>query len=222
MGDFRRLSEGELARLPEGELIEYAIEARLEGERESASLALSIFAFGMEDAVRAFVRARLGSHGDTAIEEVAERALEDAIRSIDTLSGLTPQEARGFVFTIARRRIADHLRRGRPGTDSLDGGGEAERGALPDGLRVAGDAAAVETTLVVRELVAELRGAHREVVELNVLSGYSARETVDLIDRRNGGRSDDSMTEPNVHQIASRFRKLLRARLEAGAGGVWG
>jgi hypothetical protein len=57
------------------------------------------------------------------------------------------------------------------------------------------------------------------VVEDCVLLGYSAREAVERVASRFDGESDDSMTEQNVHQICSRFRKDLRARLEAGAGG---
>jgi len=43
--------------------------------------------------------------------------------------------------------------------------------------------------------------------------GYSARETVERLRGREPGPADDSLTEDNVHQIASRFRKQLRARL---------
>lgn len=211
---FPRLEDHQLARLGDPELIDYVVAAREAGDEDAARLGLRIFAFGMEEVVRAFIRSRLASHGDAAVEEVAERTLEDAIRSIASLAGRTPEEARAFVFRIGRRRIADHLRRGRARTESLDDevtGGTAAALGSEDGL------AAAETTLVIDELIGELRGDHRAVVELNVLSGYSARETVELIRGRDVGDPDDSMSEQNVHKIASRFRRDLRSRLAPSA-----
>jgi DNA-directed RNA polymerase specialized sigma24 family protein len=213
MSAFRQLDETELAKLDDGELVDYAIAAREAGRREEATVALRIFAFGMEDALRAFVRARLDSHGDVVIEEVAERALEDAIRSIETLRGRTAAEARGFVFKIARLRIADYHRRGRVEATPLDPDeGGAGEGA---GLSTDGEAAAVDTRVLVEETMASLRPDHRAVVEQFVLRGDSARETAEDVASRFDAGPDDSMSEQNVHQIASRFRKELRARLEA-------
>ena len=204
MASLRPLSDTELARLGDDELVAYALRARASGDGDAADLALQIFAFGLEDALRAFVRSRLDSHGDAAIEEVAERALEDAIRSIRGLRGETAPEARAFVFKIARLRIADFHRRGRVRTAPLDAGAEAG----------GSDAAAIDTGLLLEGTLAELRPDHKLVVEHFVLSGYSARETAELVRRRLDGRADDSMSEQNVHQIASRFRRDLRARLE--------
>ena len=120
MPAFRPLDETMLQDLDDAALIAYILDARGAGDRGSAEIALKIFAFGMEDAVRAFVRGRLDSHSETEIEEVIGRALEDAIRSISNLRGSTPQEARGFVFKIARLRIADFHRRGRLPTTPID------------------------------------------------------------------------------------------------------
>jgi RNA polymerase sigma factor (sigma-70 family) len=216
MAGFRSLEEGELARLDDDGLIAYALDAREAGEGDQALLALQIFAFGMEDRLRAFVRSRLDSHGDTVIEELTERALEQAIGSIDRLRGRTAAEARAFVFTIARRRIADYHRSARsqagvaeaePAADQSWGEGEETRTSESD---------AVEATIVIEEAMADLRPDHRAVVERCVLMGFSARETADDVASRFEGQSDDSMSEQNVHQICSRFRKDLRGRLEAG------
>jgi RNA polymerase sigma factor (sigma-70 family) len=221
MGGFLRLTETELAELDDSELIEYVVGARAAGAPEEAGMALKIFAFGMEEPVRAFVRSRLRDQGDSAVDEIVGRSLESSLGSIESLAGSTPQEARAFVFKIARRRIADFHRKGRPPVSSLDDdpGGTAP---VPDGLRVADESGEVETSILIEELLAELRDDHRAVVELNVLSGYSARETADLVASRNGAGPDDSMTEQNVHQIASRFRKELRSRLEADVNTVSG
>jgi RNA polymerase sigma factor (sigma-70 family) len=216
MGAFRSLNEAELAKLDEGELVAYALAAREAGAGEEALTALRIFAFGMEDALRAFVRNRLDSHGDTVVEEVAERALEDAIRSIDTLRGTTAAEARAFVFRVARRRIADFHRSARGEVTHVGVSQEGE-GQEPGGghLRDESEADAIDTSIVLRQAMEELRPDHRIVVERCVVMGYSARETVEHLASRFDGEFDDSMTEQNVHQICSRFRKELRARLEA-------
>lgn len=213
MGTFRRLGELELAALGDGELIEYAVTARGAGDAAAALLALSIFAFGMEPAVRAFVRNRLSSHGNAVVDEIAERTLEDAVRSVGSLVGSTEREARAFVFRIARRRIADYLRRDRPAEEPLDDSEDGEPERIPDALRVEDGAGEVETHMFVNELLQSLRPDHRTVVELHVLMGHPARKTVERLRSRDRGPADDSITEQNVHQIASRFRRQLRARL---------
>ena len=220
MAGFRRLEEGELAGLDDGELVAYALEARGAGEGDQALLALQIFAFGMEDRLRAFVRSRLDSHGDTVIEELTERALEQAIGSIDRLRGRTAAEARAFVFTIARRRIADYHRsaRGQAGVATGEQTVEEHAGGGEDGSTDEADA--VEARILIDEALAELRPDHRAVVERCVLMGLSARETAGEVASRFEGQSDDSMSEQNVHQICSRFRKDLRLRLEAGERGA--
>jgi DNA-directed RNA polymerase specialized sigma24 family protein len=219
MGDFRRLQEAEIAQLGEDRLIEHAVRARAAGDREQELLALRVFAFGMQDALLAFVRNRLDSHGEAVIEEIAERALEDAIRSVQSLRGGSLGEARAFVFQIARFRVVDYHRSGAVRPSPL-GGGEGELDAAElDSLRVEGEDDAVGSVLVLREAIAELRPDHRAVVEDCVLLGYSAREAAERVASRVEGESDDSMTEQNVHQICSRFRKELRARLEADPGG---
>lgn len=217
---FKSLSESELARLDDDPLIAYAVEARDAGESEAMTLALQIFAFGMEDALRACIRNRLDSHGDAVIEEIAERALEDAIRSILNLRGETAPEARAFVFKIARFRIADFLRSGKVDETPIEVAQQAQLGRTPGtaghepGLQDDGEIERADVSLVLREALFGLRADHRVAVELFVLDGYSAREAAELANRRLGGESDDSMTEQNVHQIGSRFRKELRARLE--------
>lgn len=225
MAMFKRLGESELAGLDDDLLIAYAIEARSAGETETAKLALQIFAFGMEDALRAYVRNRMDSHGDAVIEEVAERALEDTIRSILNLRGETAPEARAFVFKVARFRIADYLRSGRVDETPIEVAQEGQLGRTPgtsrheESLQDSGDIDRADVSLVLREVLVELRPDHRAAVELYVLDGYSAREAAELANRRLGGESDDSTTEQNVHQIGSRFRRDLRARLEeAGRG----
>jgi RNA polymerase sigma factor (sigma-70 family) len=215
--------EAELIRLDDDELIAYAINHREAGDDAGADCALKIFAFGMEGPLRAFVRNRLDSHGDSVIEEVAERALEDAIRSITALRGHTSAEARAFVFRIAKLRIVDYHRKGRVETTPLeDLVAEGDAGPSSGAIRSEGEADLVATSLLVDDALAELRPDHQAVVKLYVLMGCSARETADQVRSRFRGPSHDPMSEQNVQQIGSRFRKDLRARLEQAEEGAVG
>jgi DNA-directed RNA polymerase specialized sigma24 family protein len=54
--------------------------------------------------------------------------------------------------------------------------------------------------------MATLRPDHQHVVDLVVFEDQSAAEAA---------RALDGMTEANVHQIVSRFRRALRSELEA-------
>jgi RNA polymerase sigma factor (sigma-70 family) len=216
MEAFRQLGEAKLAELSDEELIEYVLAARGAGDQPAATLALQIFASGMEARVRAFVANRLDSHGDVVIEEVAERTLADAIRSIGTLRGASAGEACAFVYKIAHLRVIDFHRSGRVSTTPLevDWGDGPQLHPEVAAAGVDGEADAIDTTLVIRECLDDLREDHRAVVELSVFEGRSARETAEEVNSRFDGRFDDSMSEQNVHQIASRFRKDLRERLE--------
>jgi RNA polymerase sigma factor (sigma-70 family) len=161
----------------------------------------------------------MGSHGDAVVDEITERALEDAIRSIARLRGETAEEGRAFVFKIARLRIADFLRKGRLAADSIDDGDGAGPSDRQGELSVGDGADAIDTKLVIDQALEGLRPDHREAVELFLVSGYSARETAEKVGSRFDGSGDDSMSEQNVNQIVSRFRKDLRARLtEEGSG----
>ena len=214
-----RLGESELAALGDDELVEYAVTHREKGDADEAKLALMIFAFGMEAPVRAFVRNKLDSHPEAVVDEIAERALEDAIRSIGDLRGSTGAEARGVVFKIARLRIVDFHRKGKVDTTRLEdllAGGDGG----PSGTD--GEDDLVGTWLLIEEALGEMRADHRAVVELFVLAGHSARETASIVKRRFPEADDDSMSEQNVHQIGSRFRRDLRARLELAEQGTVG
>lgn len=211
---YRPIDEAGLARLDDPGLIDQALAARAAGDEAQAELALKIFAFGLEAPLLAFVRNRMGSHGDAVVEEVTGRALEDSIRSITRLRGTTAEEGRAFVFKIARLRIADFLRKGRFQSNSIDdegSGGPMDRHA---GMAVEDIADAIDTKLLYEQALQGLRPDHREAVELFLISGYSARETAEKVGSRFNRSGNDSMSEQNVNQIVSRFRRDFRARLD--------
>lgn len=212
------LGEPELAKLDDATLIERALAAREAGRWEEAREALRIFAFGMGDAVRAFVRNRLDSQGESVVDEVAERALEDAIRSIHNLRGRTAAEARAFVFKVARLRIVDFHRSRRLEMTPLGAGGEGDTAAdTAPRLQVESVAEGVHAHLLLEQAMEGLRRDHRDVVAMFVLLGYTARETAEHLSARAEGPAAHRISEQNVHQIGSRFRRDFRRRLVAGS-----
>jgi RNA polymerase sigma factor (sigma-70 family) len=202
------------------ELIAYAIEAREAGDWAEARDLLRIFVLGMQDAVRAFVRRRLPLHGESIADEVAERAIEDAILSIEGLRGQTVGEARSFVFTIARLRIVDFHRSRRPELTPLLASDDGERDGAGGaaGHPVEGEADAVLTSLLFEQAMEALRGDHRDAVAMFVILGYTAQETADRLAARAEQPAECRISEQNVHQIGSRFRRDLRRQLVAAAG----
>ena len=100
---------------------------------------------------------------------------------------------------ITARRIADHFKGKRVDVMALPDSDDDE---APFGRDPAEDpeVGAVETGMVVDQLMGELNPDHQRVVEL-CLRSYPAADVCQQV---------VGMTEPNVHQIASRFRARLR------------
>jgi DNA-directed RNA polymerase specialized sigma24 family protein len=69
------------------------------------------------------------------------------------------------------------------------------------------DTGEIEVRDAIERVMARLRPEHRNVVDLVVFEGRSAADA---------GRAVRGMTETNVHQVVSRFRRALRGELEAG------
>jgi RNA polymerase sigma factor (sigma-70 family) len=150
----------------------------------------------------------------TDADDVVAEIFISAIRSV--FSGATPAELRAWLLTITKRRIADYHRSGglAAGFELIDptGGDEDERRAGPEATDE-GEIGRLEVELVTERMIAGLSDGHRRVVELYVLEGRSAQDVCERINGQHGGSGADPMTEPNFHQIASRFRAALRAAL---------
>lgn len=183
---FRPRAQHDLERLDDDALIAYMREAGAAGH-ESARLALAMLAYGYRSRVRARVSMKVP---DQDVDDVTDEILAKAMSS--TFDGSHGGQFGSWMNTITRRSIADYHRRG-PGrvkADPLD-----ERDAVP-----AGDE--VETGDALARTVAALNPEHRRVIEL-WLSGYGAQEI-------------DGVSDANVHQIVSRFRRALRGQLGLG------
>lgn len=154
---------------------------------------------------RAIVRARVALRiPPEYIEEVTQEALLRAFGA--TFSGSSYGEFRAWLNTIVKRTIADwHRRRKRrPKETVLPGEHPDSEDVWGAELASEDETGAVELDMVVEQVLSELNETHRRVVELNVLGAMSAAEVCGRV---------DGMSEDNVAQIASRFRKRLRETL---------
>lgn len=231
MSSFRELSEQELVGLSPEELLAYAARARAAGADGAAIGALRLLAFGLEPVVRAFISARIGDMDSQLVEEVIETAIFDAIRAAPSFEGATLPQFRAFAFTIARRRIADFHRRDRVrvGADErkvqvtpLEREGPAGEVLIHERPVADPAEAVIESTVFTDTLSAVENDVHRAVILIERFADPPHAEIAERVNRQFGLADGDLMSEDNVNQICSRFRKRFRQALddsgEAGNG----
>jgi RNA polymerase sigma factor (sigma-70 family) len=224
MSDFRPLTESDLlARTPE-ELIAYHHEARRLGRHDEARTALAILAWGFRERVEFWVSRKVPKED---VEDVVDEVIESALRS--SFDRGTPGQFGAWLRRIAQRRVADYhaaesrrpdqvpLPEEHEGSDEIWGAG----GEVPDPMQE------VVEMSVVEQALRELSEVHRRVVELAGSQdlGFEQRtgkETARLVNDQLSVQMDDPMTETNVHQILSRFRKRLAELLDDAGGGGGG
>jgi RNA polymerase sigma-70 factor (ECF subfamily) len=125
---------------------------------------------------------RLGP-GDPAVDDVAQEALVAAASTIARLRGDTEGELVAWMLTIARHKVADHLRRNATrATDPIEGlPADPAGGVSPE------DVVAADTRrAAVRQALASLTAEQEEIVVLKFVMGYS-NEEVAAITRRTVG-----------------------------------
>lgn len=179
--------------------------ARDAGDREQAVLALRVLVFGHWDRVVRRVALRVPA---SDVEAVASDVVFSAVRS--AFDGSSVGEFVQWLGTITARRIAD-FHRGRadaPRMVTLAGAGAGAEDSPPAqrGIDVADPAqdGLVESSDAVERVLDSLSAVHARAVERHVLAGVPARSVADEL----------GLGEDNVAQIASRFRRRLRAALE--------
>jgi RNA polymerase sigma factor (sigma-70 family) len=155
-----------------------------EADPRSARTALSILVYGHWHNVARRVAMKVPS---AAVEDVIADVLVSAIQS--AFDGVSVGEFIVWLRTITARRIADYHRRPVPQTVPLE---DVEPEAPSEGTVALQDA--------VDRVLARLSDEHQRVVEQVVFEGRRASEV-------------DGVSEANVHQIASRFRKALKEEL---------
>ena len=221
MSDFRPLIETELLALTPEQLIAYHHEARRLGRHDEARTALGILVFGFIGRIRFWVSRRLPQQD---VEDVADEVIESAIRS--SFDGAETRQFAAWLRRITQRRVADYFdaRSRRPEEGPLPDEHEGEEDIWGTVGELHDPTEEIVERSVVEQALGELNEIHRRVVELAGPQdlGFEQRpgkETADLVNDQLSGRMSDPMTEANVHQILSRFRRRLAELLDANDGG---
>jgi RNA polymerase sigma factor (sigma-70 family) len=189
---FRPLDDSALQRLDDDALIVYMREARAKGD-PSAANALAILVYGHWAKVERRIKMKVPP---AYVEDLAGDVVADAITS--AFEGKSVGGFRSWLNTITQRAIADFYRRGPgriPRADEVP-----EPVAEPD-------TGEVEVRDAIERVMAKMRPDHQKIVDLVVFEGWSAAQAAGEV---------PGMTEANVHQIVSRFRRALRGELGAG------
>lgn len=217
--NFRELNDAQLAELPDEKLVEYIVGARRAGRLEEAVKAAEILAFTYQERILAYVGVRVRNRGEVVVNEVTETILTDAIVSAGKFEGSSIGEFRGWIFRIASNKINDYLRgvyRRKDKAEEVpverkgEDGGEREY-TEGDPFDAVDDLN--ELTGVFNEAYGELNHVHQEVIKLLHFRDLPHKEIAVEISRQFGDELNDPMTEQNVNQINSRFRKRLRELL---------
>jgi RNA polymerase sigma factor (sigma-70 family) len=206
---FREKKDYELDKLPDEELIAYVIAARRAGNGSAAKLGLGIFAYRRYDDLVWRAKNKLPEGADA--EDLAAKVIEGVFKA--AFRGEHFGEAVSLVNRIFNRRIADFYRKFER-TDQLPEDSEDDDHWRPDAATVGDRTAEYEVQELARARYEALSPHHRLVVDLFVIEGYDATETAEKV---NNAFPDlnKPMSDQNVHQIASRFRRDLRSDLES-------
>jgi RNA polymerase sigma factor (sigma-70 family) len=204
LASFQRKPDRELDRLDDEAVIAYVREARAAGDRVAVARAVAILVYGYWRNIERRVRMKVAREH---VEDVTADIVASALQS--SFEGTSTGEFRAWLGTITKRRIADFHRRAErtpttvPLVSDPDESGATEPAA-------ASDEGYIETEDAVARTLGDLSEAHRQVVELVIFDARTAREAAQAV---------PGMTEDNVHQIVSRFRRALRRALEDGDTG---
>ena len=207
MPRFDRLNDAQLDDLSDEEILAYINSARAVGDTEAATTGLQVLVYGYMDSIRLWVGRKVPRH---EVDELAEVAMVSAM--VSTLDGRTMGEFRSWLYTIVKYRIADHYRKGRLEEQPLFAEGDDHAPTVPgveDGM------SAVDLGAAIEEAMQGLDDVHRRVVEIAILDDQPAKLTAEMINAESDGGLRTPMSDANVHQIATRFRKRLRGILAA-------
>ena len=160
---FRELSDGELDRLSDEELLAYIVDARSAGGAEAARRALMFLVHGYWGSLVARARLKIPP---ADVEDVAGEALATAIKS--SFDGQSRGEFRVWLNTIIRRRIADYHRRreGKPDHVPLLSEHETDDELWGAQLAVEFEGTAIDVERAQEQAYSELeKDEHRQVVD---------------------------------------------------------
>ena len=205
MASFRRLSDSELQRLTDDELIDYIRGARARGMPDQVDRAVAILAWGYMPTIRNRVRLRIP---DQEVEEVAWDVLEGALKS--AFDGGSTVEFRGWIRIIIRNKVADYWRRHGKDARHVPLPEDHERDEDVWGVTPAVEGSTpglIDLEAAIEQAYEELeRDDHRQVIDEALFADRPSGEVAAEI---------EGMTAANVDQIKSRFRRRVRELLEA-------
>jgi RNA polymerase sigma-70 factor (ECF subfamily) len=183
-------------------LLEPGFEAVLREARAGSAAALGALYRRLYPPVLAYLRAR----DPAEAEDLASEVFLDVAEGLHRFSG-DESGFRGWVFTIARRRSIDAVRRrARRATDPVP----AETlTTIPDAADTAAEGIAGLETDAALELVRRLPDKQAEVIMLRVVAGLSVAETATALRTRAG----------TVRVLQHRALRKLAELLDEGAVG---
>jgi RNA polymerase sigma-70 factor (ECF subfamily) len=152
----------------------------LAAAQTGADWAVAVLYGSLQPRLLRFLRARAPQDA----EDIASQAWLEIARALPRFSG-GEDEFGAFVFTVARRRLADHRRslRRRP----VDPAGDETLAALPGTAAPENEAIAHLQGEDAARRIAELLPAEQaEIVLLRVVGGFSVDEVARLVGRRPG------------------------------------
>jgi RNA polymerase sigma factor (sigma-70 family) len=225
LAPFRKLNDNELSALTDEELIALQADARQASRPLATSRALGHLLNRHRYRARAWVQLKVPTDD---VEDVVSEVTVSAISSV--LEGTTVGEYVEWLRTIVHRRVADYHRRkeAQPQFQPLPEEHEADEeiwesklGREPEAQDDPADEVLLRDFL--QPALDELSDVHRRVIELAGPLGLGfdhrpAKEVASQINDQFAGKLDDPMTDANVHQILSRFRKRLRKLFEKSGG----
>ncbi len=216
MSDFKRLTEVELDRMGDEQVVAYIAGARKVGDADAVRDAMAILAWGHHTAIVARVRAKVPTE---SVEDVAMEVVVSMLNS--TFDGKVIGEFRAFMFRIAARRIADFHRKreGDPGQDPLPDENGDDEGVWGRQPYVVDETDAVELRELAGRVLASRSTEHRELIRLY---GPELVEGEDLtaagvVERMAAGGV--TVSESNVQQVWHRFKTELEQELDSGEDG---
>lgn len=198
MPAFEPKPDHELERLSDEALIAYIVDARDTRHDVEVTRGLSQLVGGHWPNVERRVRMKVPPEH---VEDLTGTIIVSAIAS--TFNGTSMGEFVNWLATITRYRIADFYGKAEKAPDrvSLDAGDDDEGPGLQ--LEAVSQEGYTELQDVIEQVLATLSEAHQRVIELRIFQDLPSLEVA----RRLG------LTDDNVDQIASRFRRKLRKML---------
>ena len=191
---FRPLSDNEIFDLSDDDLIAYVVRAR--GERHGSwKVGVQLLIYRHRPRVRRKVAGKLPVH---LIDEVVDQVVIEAYSAL--FSGTSPGQFFSWLDTITARVVADHYR-------SPTGKMRHAETDMPDDQEGSDEISLDEITAsdaFGRALGMLDNEMHREVIRLYIIEDRPAKDVADEV----------GTTENNVHQIARRFREILRGLLD--------